>query len=189
MYLTCTSPFFTSFFMQKGRLFWNLFVYGAVLFFLGACCKEPEPDIPCDDFIGFSCKVNGEPFKTQGNLGCPGFTRWYNPNIKQLVIDGANCNARANEPAWVNFTLFDFDGPGEYSLPRVKSNYTYRSEIDLIKYDSIISTKVYVTGFVEDNYSADFTNGYVEGTFEFIQYNDQLKDTAYITNGRFCMRF
>ncbi len=153
-----------------------------------ACRKEPEPDIPCDDFIGFTCLINGERFNTDGNLRCSGTTRWYNTATMQLVIAGTDCNVNFEEPFLVNFTIFKLNGTGSYTPPLMKSNYTYMGDSNLTDYDSTLSGSVVITGFTEDNYSADFTNGYVEGRFEFTQYNEQLKDTAYITNGLFCMR-
>ncbi len=169
---------------RKPLLLLSLFLLSTL-----ACRKEPEPDIPCNDFIGFTCLVNGEPFKTEGNLRCAGFSKWYNPDTGYLVISGRNCNPDAGEVNGVSFNISEMKSVGFYSDSTFTSIIYYRSETGSVDYDSTLSGQVSITGFVEDNYSADFTNGYVEGRFEFTQYNDQLKDTAYITNGRFCMRF
>ncbi len=154
-----------------------------------ACRKEPEPDIPCDDFIGFTCLINGEPFKTQGNLTCAGFTKWYDPDEGNLLVSGRNCNASLNEIRLINFYIHSFCGAREYEVSSFRANITSVLESNFYDYDSILSGQVNVTGFTEDNYSADFTNGYVEGRFAFTVTDTAFSDTMRVTDGRFCMRF
>jgi hypothetical protein len=71
------------------------------------CKKEEKPDYPCVGQQMFYCKINGKPFKAQGQFPCAATNNWYDPVTGNLSIAGTDCMARdAGEPRLVTFYMF-----------------------------------------------------------------------------------
>lgn len=149
------------------------------------CKKEEAPDLPCLSY--FKCNIDGEPFVTRGKWGCPSKNLWYDRNSGDLVISGRNCDADFGEPLIINFYLFGAFQTGEYT-PVWGVALTLADSTNSLRYDSTLTGKVSLTTFVLENYSADYSNGVIAGTFEFTLWNTAINDTVRITNGDFCMR-
>lgn len=167
----------------------SLYLLLLLLFFTIGCedglFKKDKADVPCLD--SFSCYINGEPFETIGNFNCTSKKFSLQPDSHTLKIVGHNCNIVKNDFGTVVFDVLAVGGPGVYSIREVNCGYL-DSEGRPVAYNVEVSGEVRVTGFVEDNYSEDWTGGYVEGTFWFTAYNENTLDTVRVTRGQFCGR-
>jgi hypothetical protein len=102
---------------------------------------------------------------------------------------------------WVGSSsiVFNLDSFYEGSQPILTYfNYTYVDEAYAsipvaqarvkYNYDSIVSANIIIHEFVPDNYSKDWTRGYINMNFSATLMNS-LGDSVNITNGKICMRF
>lgn len=150
-----------------------------------SCTKEEEPDVPC---VGsFSCTINGEPFDTSGRYDCSSKTFSYSFEQKSLTIGGTNCSLYENGFRNVSLRIDSVDKSGISPLSGASCQFLNSSGVPFPHNQGLIG-QISIINFVTTDYSKDYTGGYIEGTFWFTAYNEDTKDTAYVTNGQFCGR-
>ncbi len=150
-----------------------------------SCTKEEEPNVPC--LGSFSCDINGEPFETSGRYDCSSKSFSYDSDQFILRVSGADCRVKSNGFRGVVFVTPNVLGTGTFPIGSVNAGY-FDGTGRAVPHNNEVNGQLIITQFVADQYSKDYTNGYVEGTFWFTAYNEDTKDTAYVTNGQFCGR-
>lgn len=134
-----------------------------------------------------TAKVNGADFAaSQDPAVLIGATKTTQGGVSLLTVQGSN-----NSGDFINFTIFEYDGPGTYTTGDSPAN------VSLIQYgelDGTTNANVWASNLAssqvggltpgEINVTVD-ANGVVEGTFMFEGYNPADMTTKNITSGEF----
>jgi len=176
---------------------------GALLMLLSitSCEEDDRPDLPACDYI-FECKVNGQSWKPKARWNCPDMQVYFTTDTignwigGQMIIRAKQCLDTYVGITSINIVL---DSLYLETKPKdVKIMYRNVTELYasmpreqaqiLYDFDSVLTSSIIINEFVPENYSQDYTGGYINMSFSATLMNG-VGETVEITEGKICQRF